>query len=110
MRGRLSIALMALVALALVLSLVAAMAPDASAQDATIPAGEPSKWMRYNMPAMQDSQVTPNANSLIAEPKNCCITLEGGPVETVIVIAPSGKINGFGDLMPRWFCGPNNLD
>lgn len=106
MRGRLPVLLMALVALALTLSLVAAVASNASAQDAAAPAVEPSKWTRYNMPAMQDSQVAPNANLLIAEPKNCCITLEGEPVVTVTVLASSITVpNGVnGIARPRWFC------
>ena len=67
MRGRLSIILMVLVALSLVLSLVAAVAPNAAAQGGDLiiapgPDGGLNKWVRHDLPTTQHWQMAPNTD------------------------------------------------
>jgi hypothetical protein len=66
MRGRLSGILMLFVALSLVLSLVATVAPVASAQGGTIipggPTGGLNKWVRHDLPTTQHWQMAPNTD------------------------------------------------
>ena len=102
MRGRLSIMLMLFVALALVLSLVSAVATNVSAQDSATLSDGPGKWMRYNMPAAQDWEATTSANKPIAEPRNCCITVTGPYPQTITPTNPC-SLNGF-ERANRWFC------
>ena len=93
MRGRLPVILLAFVALSLVLSLVAALAPGASAQDSIAPDGGQGNWVRHNVPTAQQWQAASNAGALIGEPRNCAITLEGFYPKDYI-----GMEHG------RWFC------
>ena len=86
---------MALVALALVLSLVAALAPTTSAQDSEAVSGGPGRWARYTIPATQQSQDVWYANSVIAEPRNCAITIVGPYLY-------KQAYKGLEDA--RWFC------
>ena len=78
MRGRLPVLLMALVALALVLSLVATLAPGAIAQDSGAAPDGAAKWGRYRMPAAQDVEASITSGTVDGVPRNCAITLEGG--------------------------------
>ena len=100
--------LMALVALALVLSLVAAIAPNASAQDDAVPASEPSKWGRYIMPDMQDLQATVNNGIVDGMPKNCCITVKPGYYAIsspgVNPESASAVYDGYDGRVNRWCC------
>ena len=103
MRGRLPVMLMALVALVLVLSLVAAVAPDAGAQDDAAPASEPSKWGRYIMPAAQGLEAATSANFIDVK-RDCCITVEhDGHPNDVVVINVSAAQNHCLER-PRWYC------
>ena len=79
MKGRLSIMLVVLVALALTLSLVAAVATNASAQDSAAPDDGQGNWVRHNVPTVEDWQEISNLNGApLPDPRNCAITLEGG--------------------------------
>ena len=62
MRGRLSGILMALVALSLVLSLVATVAPVASAQGGPTISGGLNSWVRHDLPTTNYWQMAPNTN------------------------------------------------
>ena len=67
MRGRLSVILMVFVALSLVLSLVAAVAPNAAAQGGDLiiapgPDGGLNKWVRHDLPTTQHWQMAPNTD------------------------------------------------
>ena len=93
--------LIALVALALTLSLVAALAPNASAQDIPNPTGEQDSWVRLNVPAAQDLRAAPAGSGVSIPARNCAITLSG-PVETVTFTNP-GSTNCI-DIWDRWFC------
>ena len=62
MRGRLSGILMALVALALLLSLVATVAPVASAQGGPTISGGLNSWVRHDLPTTQHWQMAPNTD------------------------------------------------
>ena len=113
MRGRLSIMLMVLAALALTLSLVAAVASNASAQDSAIPNDGQGNWVRHSVPTTPDRLETADSDDVVlgvANPRYCAITLAyGGTGQT------SGEsfssdiamfVNGYGPH-PRWLC--NNL-
>jgi hypothetical protein len=97
--------LMALVALALVLSLVLTLAPDASAQDSGAAPDGPAKWMRYRMPATQNLEAAANANFIDIE-RNCCITVEsdGHPNGEVIIVNFSAAQQNHCMESPRWYC------
>ena len=92
-----------LVALALVLSLVAALAPYASAQDDAAPASEPSKWGRYKLPTGEQWEIVTSVNPPpVVMPKDCCITVKYG-----------GYTNGLVAQLyylerPRWYCIGSN--
>jgi hypothetical protein len=102
-RGRLPIMLMALVALALVLSMVATLAPGAIAQDSGAAPDGAAKWGRYKLPTGEQWEIVTSVNPPpMVIPKDCCITVEYG-----------GHPNGIVDLSaaqnhcierPRWFC------
>jgi hypothetical protein len=62
MRGRLSITLMAFVALALVLSMVATVAPVASAQGGPTISGGLNSWVRHDLPTTNYWQMAPNTD------------------------------------------------
>jgi hypothetical protein len=66
MRRRLFSVLMVFVALSLALSLVATLAPEASAQGGTIipggPTGGLNKWVRHDLPTTQHWQMAPNTD------------------------------------------------
>ena len=64
MNGRLPTLVMVFVALAIVISLVVALAPDAGAQDSVTAPDVPATWMRHNIPAAQDLQTTCCANAI----------------------------------------------
>jgi hypothetical protein len=107
MRGRLPIIFMALVALALVLSLVATLAPGAIAQDSGAAPDGAARWMRYNMPAAQDLGAATYTNGFLAQPKNCCITIQSGctPMPSSGVnAAPAAATTSMPLGQPRWFC------
>ena len=78
MSGRLPVLLMALVALALVLSLVMTLASGAVAQDSGAAPDGADKWGRYMMPSAQDIDATITSGTVDGVPRNCAITLEGG--------------------------------
>jgi hypothetical protein len=95
--------LMALVALALVLSLVATLAPDASAQDSGAAPDGPAKWMRYRMPAAQDMESAADANFVDIK-RNCCITVQsdGHPNGGTIDVSSAQQNHCLES--PRWYC------
>ena len=102
MRGRLSVILMVLVALSLVLSLVAALAPGAIAQDSEAAPDGSAKWMRYRMPSAQDIEAAITSGFVDGQPRNCCITVEGPYPKT---ITPTNPCSLYGSERPnRWFC------
>lgn len=84
MNGRLPTLVMVFVALAIVISLVVALAPDAGAQDSVTAPDVPATWMRHNIPAAQDLQATCCANAIpdgvgFKFEKPCAITTGGCP-------------------------------
>jgi len=103
--------LMALVALALVLSLAAALAPVAGAQDSGAAPSDLSTWTRYKIPTAQELEATVSAN-FVTQPKNCCITVQSGCTAITTAIPTSGTSDivgtSFGPASyqerPRWFC------
>jgi len=107
--------LMTLVALALVLSLVAALAPGASAQDSGAAPEGAARWMRYNIPSAQEMEAAVNANQLngINMPKNCCITVEHGCHMITTSVDNPEPVSATKTAMPyqerpRWFCMESN--
>ena len=102
MRGRLPVLLMALVALALVLSLVATLAPDASAQDSGAAPDGAAKWMRYRMPAAQDIEAAITSGIVDGVPKNCCITTQFACV--TVTSTQSATATSMPLALPRWWC------
>ena len=101
MRGRLPVMLMTLVALALVLSLVAALAPGAIAQDSGA-APDAAKWGRYRMPAAQDIEAAVTSGFVGGQPRNCCITLQLGCFAVASV--QSAATTAMPLESPRWYC------
>jgi hypothetical protein len=107
MKNRLARSMMVLATIAMVVSLVAALTPDASAQDSgTAPVG-PAKWMRHNIPAAPDLQAACCPNIIGVTLRNCCIRVSPGPIipgpDAVIgseSAAPSTTFSSFS----RWFC------
>jgi hypothetical protein len=113
MKGRLPVLLMSLVALALVLGLVATLAPGAGAQDSEPSPDGPAMWMRYNIPAPQDLQATCCTNAIpngFLTQKSCCITIvPGGPITTAAPISATGVNPASAAATKpvwenRWFC------
>ena len=101
MRGRLPVMLIMLVALALTLSLVASLAPNASAQpDPTTP-GATDKWMRLNVPTAEQWQAASNPGFLVGSPRNCAITLDGMQQTNPGAFSIDSS---YGILLDRWFC------
>jgi len=101
MRRRLFSVLMVFVALSLVLSLVAMLAPDAGAQDGGTAPDGPAKWMRYNIPAAQGSEAVTNAN-FISQQKTCCITVLSGGTTVLTETNAASVMPAEG--VSRWFC------
>ncbi len=105
MRGRLPVMLMALVALVLVLSLVAAVAPDAGAQDDAAPASEPSKWGRYKLPTGEQWEIVTSVNPPpMVIPKDCCITVQFGSIPNDVAIIDLDAAQNHCMVRPRWYC------
>jgi hypothetical protein len=107
MRRRLFSVLMVFVALSLVLSLVAMLAPDAGAQDSGTAPDGPAKWMRYNVPAAPDLQAAGFTNVPIGfTSKTCCIIVLLGPIPTSdLVIGSESPTSSNPYSSPsRWFC------
>jgi hypothetical protein len=102
MRGRLPVLLMALVALALVLSLVATLAPDASAQDSGAAPDGAAKWMRYRMPSAQDIEAAVTSGVVDGVPKNCCITTQFACF--TVASTQSATTAAMPLESPRWYC------
>ena len=111
MSGRLPVLRMALVALALVLSLVAALAPGAIAQDSGATTDDPARWMRYNMPTAQQLEAAAAAIANGFQPKDCAITTTHGcqPIPTT-VFSPSSvsATTTYMPMDPRWYCAESN--
>jgi hypothetical protein len=114
MRGRLSIALMVFVALSLVLSLVAAVAPNASAQDGTIipggPTGGLNKWIRHDLPTTQHWQMAPNTDIWDLESADdgtlfALVEDTSGPIDMILGGAPATTWDGL-----RWAVFPAYSD
>ena len=109
MRGRLPIMLMALVALALVLSLVATLAPGAIAQDSGAAPSDPSNWARYRIPTTEEMEAATNAN-FVGVQRDCCITVNQGCIPIPTAVPTSGtnpepvSATGTCPSRPRWFC------
>jgi len=106
MNGRLPTLVMVFVALAIVISLVVALAPDASAQDSMTAPDSSADWTHYNVPASQDLQTTCCGNANFIGQRRRCITImyDG----TGALIGPESA--GFPQPYPqveggRWFCG-----
>jgi len=109
MRRRSIGTLILLVAIAITLSLVVALAPDAGAQGSVAAPDSSTDWTRYNIPASQDLEAAccgkAKANGFTN--KRCCITIvpscpPPGP-DTVIGSEPATVKPSGGDT--RWFCG-----
>ena len=98
MRGKLPVIL--ILCTALVLSLVAVVASNASAQDIPDPTSVQSDWVRLNMPTMEQWQAAPNPGFLIAGSRYCAITLGMGPS---LGTADTSAVDGI-DGWDRWFC------
>jgi len=103
MKGRLPILLMSLLALALALSLVAMLAPDAGAQDGVTAPDGPAKWMRHNVPAAPDLEgaCCPNGFNGFT-PKTCCITVLSGGTTVLTETNAASVMPAEG--VSRWFC------
>jgi hypothetical protein len=101
MRGRLPVMLMALVALALVLSLVAALAPGAIAQDSGA-APDAAKWGRYRMPSAQDIEAAVTSGFVVGAVRNCCILVQSGCA--TVASTQSAATTSMPSEKPRWFC------
>jgi hypothetical protein len=113
MNGRLPALVMVFAALAMVISLVVALTPDASAQDSVTAPDVTAMWMRHNTPASQDLQAICCTNQLIGlVSKTCCITIvpgypQPGP-DAVIGSEPAAGFMPSGEVS-RWFCaGPQD--
>jgi len=106
MKGRFTILLMSLLALALVLSLVAMLAPGAGAQDGGTAPDGPAKWMRHNVPAAQGSEAAAAANAYSISLKVCCICISPGPIPTSdSVLGSETPTSSTPYSSPsRWFC------
>jgi hypothetical protein len=103
-RGRLSITLMALVALALVLSLVAVLAPYASAQDSGAATDGAAQWMRYRLPSGEQWDIVTSVNPPpMVIPKDCCITVTPNHPNGAVIVNVSAAQNHCIER-PRWFC------
>jgi hypothetical protein len=107
MKGRLPILLMSLLALALALSLVATLAPDAGAQNSGTAPDGPATWMRYNIPAAPDLQVGCCPNGFLGVTlKNCCIRVTPGsqPGPDAVIGSESAASSNPYSSFSRWFC------
>ncbi len=108
MRGRLPIILMALVALALVLSLAATLAPVAGAQDSGAAPSDTAKWMRYVMPTAQQLEAAAAAVNGFIPPKDCAITTMSScqPIPTTVLSPSAVSASQIHMPMenPRWYC------
>ena len=102
MRGRMSVLLMALVALSLVLSLVATLAPDASAQDSGAAPDGAAKWGRYRMPAAQDLEAAVTSGIVDGVVRNCCITTQFACV--TVASTQVAATTAMPMERPRWYC------
>jgi hypothetical protein len=102
MRRRWPVLLLALVALALVLSLVLTLAPNASAQDSGAAPDGAAKWMRYRMPAAQDIEAAAASGIVDGVVKNCCITVQFA----CFTVASTQSVTETAMPMeqPRWYC------
>ena len=99
--------LMALVALALVLSLVAALAPGAIAQDSGAAPSDAAKWMRYSMPTAEQLDMVTGVNPPPPEgmPRDCCITTKHDhPNGGIIIIINLSAAQLYYMNNPRWYC------
>jgi len=91
MKNRLSRGIMLLAAMAIMISLVIALAPDASAQD--------------SRPAAKGVEATTYAIPVGFTPKTCCITIMPGATISTTEISPASAAssNPYSSLS-RWFC------
>jgi hypothetical protein len=106
MRNRLAKSVMVLATIAMVVSMVAALTPDASAQDSLTAPDGLSKWMRYNMPAAKDLEATTYAIPVDGMSKTCCITVLPGSIpspDTEIGSASAASSTPYSSPS-RWFC------
>ena len=110
MRGRLPIILMALVALALVLSLAATLAPVAGAQDSGAAPSDTARWMRYVMPTAQQLEAAAAALNGFIPIKDCAIKTmhECQPIPTTGTSVSGASAAATSTSMPmenpRWWC------
>jgi len=99
---------MVLAAIATVIGLIAALPPDASAQDSGTAPDGPAKWMRPSIPAAQGLEAAANAN-FISQQKTCCICVSPGPIpspdaDAVIGGTASTTVTTIDGGPSRWFC------
>ncbi len=101
MSGRLPVLLMALV---LVLSLAAALAPGAIAQDSGAAPSDTARWMRYVMPTAQQLEAAADAIPNGFQPKDCAITTMSGCGPQPSPGTAVGTVTYMPMENPRWFC------
>lgn len=112
MKGRLHFLPMSLLALVLVLSLVAVLAPDAGAQDSGVVPDEPAEQTQYDVLAQQDLE-TAGFSSGIGSFGNryCCITFVSGPMpgpdaetDSSTASSPVPNVPYANGYIHRWAC------
>jgi len=114
MRNILSKSVMVLATIAIAVSLVAALTPDASAQGSGTAPDGPAKWMRHNIPAAKDVEATTYAIPVDGMSKTCCITVLPGsiPSPDTEIGSESATSSTPYSSPSRWFCmgryGNNN--
>ncbi len=102
--------LMALVALALVLSLAAALAPIAGAQDSGAAPSDTSNWARYRIPTAEQLDLVTSVNPPPPEgmPRDCCITTRHDYPNGGIIIINLSAAQLYYMESPRWYCTESN--
>jgi hypothetical protein len=114
MKGRSYFLPISLVALVLVLSLVAILAPDAGAQDSGITTDDPANQARYDVPAQQDLETTGFSSGALNgfSNKYCCITIVTSAIAVPVLEINPSTAGSPAELIPvpntvdfhRWIC------
>jgi len=113
MRGRLPVMLMALVALAMVLSLATTLAPGAIAQDSGAAPDGAAKWGRYRMPSAQQIEAAKTSGILGGVAQVCAImtsfgcTPQPSPGVSLSGTSAAATSTSMPTESPRWYCPDN---
>lgn len=107
MKGRFHFLPMSLLALVLVLSLVAILAPDAGAQGNGIAPGSPAEQVQYDVLAPQNLEAAGISNGIGVAPKTCCIMIvPSGPIVPSTPLSATG-INSTAAATTAFYVGPS---